>query len=61
MKPSDLETHFGSQIEAARALGLDRRTVWAWFSRGSIPIGRQYQIEVATKGKLKAQRSGAAA
>ena len=61
MKPSDLETHYGSQIEAARALGLDRRTVWAWFSRGAIPLGRQYQIELATKGKLKAAEHRATA
>lgn len=54
MTLDELEQHFGSQAEIARALGLERGTVWAWFYRKRIPQGRQYQIQLATKGRLKA-------
>jgi len=45
--------HFGSQSALAQALGLDRQVVWNWKERGQIPIGRQYQIQVITKNKVK--------
>lgn len=44
--------HFGSGAELARQLGIERSAVSLWGSE--IPSGRQFQIEVLTKGKLKA-------
>ncbi len=51
----DLIEHYGSQIGAAKALGLNRQTVHAWKKYG-IPEPRQYQIEVVTSGALRAER-----
>ncbi len=45
--------HFGSQADAARGLGLSQPSVWAWKTAG-IPIERQIDIEVKTKGALRA-------
>lgn len=56
MTISDLLEHFGGQNEVAKALGLDRRTVWAWVNRGRIPAARQFEIEYATGGALQADR-----
>jgi DNA-binding transcriptional regulator YdaS (Cro superfamily) len=46
--------YFGTESEMARALGVKPPSVSEW-KRG-IPETRQYQIELATKGKLKADR-----
>lgn len=43
---------FGTQSEMARALGVEPPSVYEW--KNGIPLVRQYQIELATKGKLKA-------
>jgi DNA-binding transcriptional regulator YdaS (Cro superfamily) len=48
-------TYYGSQAALARALGINRAAINAWGD--GIPIGRQYQIEVLTAGKLKADRT----
>lgn len=46
--------HYGSRKALADALGLWPQTVYAWGD--SIPLARQYEIEVRTGGKLKADR-----
>lgn len=43
---------FGTQSKMARALGVEPPSVAEW--KSGIPMRRQYQIELATKGKLKA-------
>ena len=43
---------FGTQSEMARALGVEPPSVSEW--KSGIPLIRQYQIELATKGELKA-------
>ena len=60
MKTSDAIEYFGSQVALKKALKLKaRQTIHAW---GEFPpVGRQYQIEVLTNGKLKAERNKAAA
>jgi DNA-binding transcriptional regulator YdaS (Cro superfamily) len=47
-------SHFGTPAAMARALGVDRASVAEW--REKIPEGRQYQIQIATGGKLKADK-----
>lgn len=44
--------HFGSYAAMARSLGIDQSAVRHW--KGSIPLLRQYQIQVITAGKLVA-------
>lgn len=46
--------HFGSQANLARALGVSRSAISQW--PDEVPEGRDYQIEILTKGKLKANR-----
>lgn len=47
-------THYGSQAALARALGVHRAAINGWGE--TIPIGRQFQLEVLTAGLLKADR-----
>lgn len=56
MTPQELIAHFRTQSGAAKALGCAQSTVAEWCSDGAIPEARQYQVELATKGRLKADR-----
>lgn len=56
MTPQDLIAHYGTQAEIARVLGCKQPSVSEWFENGVIPEGRQYQIEIATDGLLKADK-----
>jgi hypothetical protein len=51
MKKHQVIEAFGTQAEAARALGCYPSTIHEW---DDVPDGRQYQIEIATRGRLKA-------
>lgn len=53
MKLSEAIEHFGSGAELARALGIHPQAVYQW-GEDSIPHGRQCEIQILTKGKLKA-------
>lgn len=56
MKTQDAINHFGSQVALKQALKLKaRQTIHAWGEYP--PEGRQYQIEVLTDGKLRAERN----
>lgn len=55
MTYDDLIKFYGSQASASRALGLSQPAVWEW-QHATIPFDRQCQIQVATGGKLKADR-----
>lgn len=44
--------HFGGVRELAQALNLTTAAVYAWGHYP--PVGRQFQLELKTKGKLKA-------
>ena len=57
MKTQDAIKYFGTASRLARALGIERQAVSAWGEK--IPSGRQFQIEVITKGKLKAEKVAA--
>ena len=52
MKLSEAIAHFGTEAEMARKLGIRPQAVYQW--DGKVPKGRQYQIQILTKGKLKA-------
>ncbi|WP_445399903.1 Cro/CI family transcriptional regulator [Zobellella sp. An-6] len=52
MKKRDVIKHFGGVLATAKALGISHVAVSRWGEE--IPQGRAYQIQVITKGKLKA-------
>jgi hypothetical protein len=52
MKTDQAISHFGSYAALAAALGIDQSAVRHW--RGSVPLLRQYQLQVITDGKLVA-------
>lgn len=54
MTMQELIEHFGSQAAAARAIGVSLQVVSAWNAKNRIPLGRQYEIQVLTCGKLRA-------
>jgi DNA-binding transcriptional regulator YdaS (Cro superfamily) len=54
MKFEQLIKHFGSQVQAADAIGVTQPTLSNWKKRGNIPHLQQLRIEHVTKGKLKA-------
>lgn len=54
MTPKDAINFFHGASRLARALGCGPSTVGAWDADGEIPEARQYQIELATGGRLKA-------
>lgn len=56
MTPQEVLTHFGTQAEIARVLGCKQPSIAEWFDKGEVPEGRQYQLEIATKGKLVADK-----
>ena len=53
MDTEKLEAHFGGRDEAIKALGIYRQ-VWEYWKRAGVPIGRQYEIQILTGGKLQA-------
>lgn len=55
MKIDQVIKHFGSQVAAAEALGVQQPTISNWKTRGRIPHIQQIRIEHLTGGKLKAQ------
>lgn len=54
MKLSEAIAHFGTEAEMARKLGIKPQAVYQW--DGKVPMARQYQIQLMTKGKLKADQ-----
>jgi len=48
-------SHYGNITRMADSLGISRQTVYLWKGKKRIPFSRQTQIEVETKGKLKAR------
>lgn len=55
MNTKHLEKHWGSREQAQKVIGISRQLFNHW-QAGKIPPMRQYQIEVLTSGKLKADR-----
>ena len=45
--------HFGGERELAAALSISRQAVNLWKKLDVIPIGRAYQLQVLTRGRLR--------
>lgn len=54
MTTQDLIEHFGSKTAIAKALGIWHTTISSWGVYP--PLGRQYELQVITNGKLKATK-----
>ena len=55
MSPKQVIDYFGgSQTAVAKAIGVKQPSIAYWVATGKVPLGRQYQLEQATKGKLRA-------
>lgn len=52
MTTQEVIEHFGGVRELAQALGLTTAAIYAWGRHP--PIGRQFELEIRTKGALKA-------
>jgi hypothetical protein len=59
MNTREVAEHFGSKKKLAMALGIHPSAVTMWGE--TIPESRQYQIQVLSKGKFKADRKITAA
>ena len=60
---ADLQRKYGTDSNIARAFDVSRQLVFHWKKKG-IPYGRQCMIQLATKGRLRAEeprREGVAA
>ena len=56
MNAKQVVEHFGSPALAAKSLGLAAPTIYDWLESGEVPEARQYQIEIATNGALRADK-----
>ena len=54
MNPKQVIEYFKTQTAAADALGIAQSSVAGWLDSGEVPEVRQYQIELATNGQLRA-------
>lgn len=57
MKTQDAADFFGSRVKLAKALGISPAAITGWGEYP--PITRQYQIQVMSKNKLKADQKAA--
>jgi hypothetical protein len=53
MKTQEAADHFGSRVKLASALGISPASITGWGDYPPLP--RQYQIQVLSKNKLKAE------
>lgn len=53
--------HFGSVSGIAKAVGVKYQAVAQWVSKGSVPEGRQWQIQALTEGALTVEKKTDAA
>ena len=56
MTAKELISFFGGVAAAARALGVKDPSVSQWKATGVVPELRQYQAEIASGGRLKAEK-----
>jgi len=56
MNLEEVLRYYGSVKNMANDLGVTRQTIYLWKGKNRIPYSRQAQIELSTKGKLKARQ-----
>lgn len=56
MTISEVLNHFGSGRQVCMALNIKPQNWTQWQKNGKIPYGRQFELEVLTKGALKASK-----
>lgn len=54
MSPQQVIEFYGTQVNVASALGIAQSSVSGWVQAGAVPMERQYQVELATNGQLRA-------
>lgn len=54
MTPREVIEFYGTQKGVAAAVGISQASVSEWVSNGYVPLGRQYELQVLTGGRLKA-------
>lgn len=57
MTPKQVFDYYGGKAPTARRLGISYQAVQEWEAKERVPRSRQFQIEVETGGKLKAEKS----
>lgn len=57
MTPRQLIKFFGTQVEAASALGVTQPAVSHWVKRGAVPAKRQTQAADLSRGALRISRA----
>lgn len=58
MTLENLLNYFKTKSAVAKALDISPQAIQQWFDDKKIPLTRQYQIQVLTKGKLKVSTDG---
>lgn len=58
MKTQEVADFFGGKKKLAQALGVSPSAVSMWGE--TVPMSRQFQIQVISKGKFKAEQQSAA-
>lgn len=58
MTPLQVVKHYGRGHvpAAAKALNLTPSCLYAWIKNGVVPASRQARIQIATRGKLRADK-----
>jgi hypothetical protein len=54
MTPQDLLNHFGTKTAIAQFFDIELPAVSRWFADNEVPLGRQYEAQVKTAGRLLA-------
>lgn len=54
MNMQQLVEYFGNQRAIAKALNTSDQVVSMWKVKDRIPLGRQYEIQILTGGRLRA-------
>lgn len=57
MKFSEVMSHYDyKKSNIAKALGVSRQLVFNWHKKDKIPFSKQCELEILTKGALKASK-----
>lgn len=49
-------SHFGTQVEMAKQMGVAYQSIQGWRANGSVPAERAVQIELLTEGAVQRQQ-----